>query len=70
MPEPLTVADATAPSGLPLRDAERGLHELVAEYRGHLRVTDEGELLYSFDPALAASANSRTAASVRARSCA
>lgn len=45
---PLTIADASAASGLPLRDAERGLHALIAEYRGHLRVTDQGELLFLF----------------------
>ena len=45
---PLTVADAAAASGLPLRDAESGLHFLTSEYRGHLRVTDEGQLLYLF----------------------
>src|SRR6188508_3208936 len=44
----LTIADAAAKSGLPLRDAERGLHALVSEYRGHLRVTTEGELLFRF----------------------
>jgi hypothetical protein len=45
---PHTVADAAAESGLPLRDAERGMHELTSEYRGHLRVTDKGDLLYVF----------------------
>ena len=45
---PLTVADAAAASGLPLRDAETGLHWLTSEYRGHLRVTEEGQLLYLF----------------------
>ncbi len=44
----MTIADAAAKSGLPLWDAERGLHGLVAEYRGHLRVTEEGELLFRF----------------------
>jgi hypothetical protein len=44
----LTIADAAARSGLPLRDAERGLHALLSEYRGHLRVTSEGELLFRF----------------------
>jgi hypothetical protein len=44
----MTIADAAAKSGLPLRDAEVGLHGLVAEYRGHLRVTSEGELLFRF----------------------
>jgi hypothetical protein len=43
-----TIADAAAGSGLPLRDAETGLHALLAEYRGHLRVTSEGELLFRF----------------------
>ena len=43
-----TIADASAKSGLPLRDAEAGLHALVSEYRGHLRVTEDGELLFRF----------------------
>ena len=45
---PLTIADAAAQSGLPLRDADRGLQSLVKDYRGHLRVTDKGELLFVF----------------------
>ncbi len=45
---PLTVADAAAASGLALRDADRGLHWLIGEYRGHLRVTESGELLFLF----------------------
>ncbi len=44
----VTVADAAAKSGLPLREAERGLHALVAEYRGHLRVTEDGDLIFTF----------------------
>ncbi len=43
-----TIADAAEKSGLALRDAESGLHALVAKYRGHLSVTEEGELLFSF----------------------
>ncbi len=43
-----TIADAAAKSGLALRDAEAGLHALLGEYRGHLRVTSEGELLFRF----------------------
>ncbi|MBK9263989.1 MAG: hypothetical protein IPM54_29830 [Polyangiaceae bacterium] len=43
-----TIADASAKSGLPFRDAEQGLHALVSEYRGHLRVTEDGELLFRF----------------------
>ncbi len=45
---PMTVADASAKSGLALRDAEAGLTFLTAEYRGHLRVTEDGDLLYVF----------------------
>jgi hypothetical protein len=45
---PLTLADAAAASGLPLRDADRGLQWLSAEYRGHLRVGESGELVYLF----------------------
>jgi len=43
-----TIADAAAKSGLPLRDAAAGLHALVSEYRGHLRVTSDGDLLFRF----------------------
>jgi hypothetical protein len=43
-----TIADASTKSGLALRDAEAGLHALLSEYRGHLRVTSEGELLFRF----------------------
>jgi hypothetical protein len=44
----VTVADAAAASGLALRDAEQGLHFLVKEYRGHLRVTEDGDILFKF----------------------
>lgn len=44
----VTVADASAKSGLSLDDAKNGLNELVAEYRGTLAATSDGELLYSF----------------------
>lgn len=43
-----TIADAAEKSGLALRDAESGLHALVAKYRGHLSVTEQGDLLFSF----------------------
>ncbi|HEY2509966.1 MAG TPA: hypothetical protein VGI39_03895, partial [Polyangiaceae bacterium] len=46
--KPLTLADAATESGLALRDAERGLHWLTSEYRGHLRVTEDGDLLFLF----------------------
>jgi hypothetical protein len=45
---PVTIADAATASGLALRDADRGLHWLTSEYRGHLRVTESGELLFLF----------------------
>ncbi len=45
---PITVADASVESGLPLRDAEAGLTWLTSEYRGHLRVTEDGDLVHLF----------------------
>ncbi len=45
---PLTVADAAAQTGLALRDAESGLKWLSTEYRGQLRVTNEGQLVHLF----------------------
>lgn len=48
----LTIADAAAKAGLALRDAERGLHQLSATYRGTLSVTDQGELLFRFPQGL------------------
>lgn len=50
---PLTVADAAARTGLALRDAESGLKWLSSEYRGQLRVTSEGQLVYLFPTAFA-----------------
>jgi hypothetical protein len=43
-----TIADAAAKGGLALRDAELGLHRLLAVHRGHLSVTEKGELLFRF----------------------
>lgn len=45
---PMTIADASAASGLALRDAESGLHWLTSAYRGHLRVTEDGDLVHVF----------------------
>ena len=56
----LTIADAAAKSGLALRDAERGMHALLSEYRGHLRVTTEGELLFRFPNGLTKPWETRT----------
>ncbi len=46
--QPMTVADVSVACGLPLRDAEAGLLWLTSEYRGHLRVTEDGDLLRVF----------------------
>lgn len=45
---PMTVADASVASGLAFRDTEAGLTWLTSEYRGHLRVTEDGDLLHFF----------------------
>jgi hypothetical protein len=45
---PFTIADISTKSGLSLRDSEVGLQYLVAEHRGHLSVTEKGELLFQF----------------------
>lgn len=45
---PLTLADASTKSGLSLYETKLGLNYLIAEYRGGLSATSEGELLYSF----------------------
>lgn len=46
--DPLTVADAAARAGLPLRAAERGLFVLLERYPSTLTATSEGELLFRF----------------------
>ncbi|AKV00657.1 hypothetical protein AKJ09_07320 [Labilithrix luteola] len=46
--KPMTVADAQVVSGLSQRDTEAGLNWLTSEYRGHLRVTEEGDLVHLF----------------------
>jgi hypothetical protein len=64
---PLTVADAATRSGLALRDAERGLAWLSQEYRGHLRVTESGELLHLFPHGFAKPWETRDAVADAAR---
>lgn len=49
----LTIADAAARSGLSLHDAEVGVHRLLQVHRGHLSVTDKGELLFRFPEGVA-----------------
>jgi hypothetical protein len=46
--KPFTVADASTAAGIPLRDAETGLNVLTSEYRGHLRVSEDGDLVHVF----------------------
>lgn len=46
--KPMTVADASVASGLAQRDTESGLHWLTSEFRGHLRVTEDGDLVHVF----------------------
>ena len=48
----LTPADAVALTGMPSAQAEPALKSLVKTYRSHLAVTEEGELVYEFDPSL------------------
>lgn len=48
----LTKADAVAASGLPTHVVDESLDRLLKRYRSHLAVTEEGELLYEFDPSL------------------
>jgi hypothetical protein len=47
-----TVGDVVAASGLAARDAEAALKALLESHRGHLAVSEKGELLYDFDPKL------------------
>jgi hypothetical protein len=46
----VTRADAVALTGMPSQQAEPALKALVASYRSHLAVTEEGDLVYEFDP--------------------
>ncbi len=45
-----TVGDVVAESGLVADDVRQGLKGLLETHRGHLAVSDSGELVYSFDP--------------------
>ena len=48
----VTKADAVALTGMPSEQAEPALKSLVGTYRSHMAVTEEGELVYEFDPSL------------------
>jgi uncharacterized membrane protein YbhN (UPF0104 family) len=47
-----TVGDVVAGTGLPADAVETGMKALLESHRGHLAVSDTGELLYSFDKKL------------------
>jgi hypothetical protein len=47
-----TVGDVVADSGLPSDSVRAGLKALLESHRGHLAVSDSGELVYEFDPKL------------------
>jgi hypothetical protein len=46
----LTKSDAIAASGLPESETQQALSVLLKEYRSHLSATEDGELVYEFDP--------------------
>ncbi|MYA33204.1 MAG: Mpv17/PMP22 family protein [Gemmatimonadales bacterium] len=58
-----TVGDVVSATGLPDHEAETALRSLLETHRGHLEVSDSGDLLYRFDPGLI----ERDAESFRAR---
>ncbi|MDH3270977.1 MAG: hypothetical protein OEN56_06570 [Gemmatimonadota bacterium] len=45
-----TVGDVVAASGLPADEVRSGLKALLESHRGHLEVSNSGELVYDFDP--------------------
>ena len=47
-----TVGDVVADSALASEDVRAGLKALLESHRGHLAVSDAGELVYEFDPGL------------------
>ena len=49
-----TLGDVVSATGLPDHEAETALKGLLETHRGHLEVSDSGDLLYQFDPKLIA----------------
>ena len=45
-----TVGDVVSASGIPADEVRAQLKALLETHRGHLSVSDSGELLYEFDP--------------------
>ena len=48
----ITKADAVSLTGLSTDETEAALNSLLQDYKSHLAVTEEGELIYKFDPAM------------------
>lgn len=51
-PVALVRADAAVLTGLPAERAEAALKAVARDYRSHLSVTEQGELVYQFEPGL------------------
>lgn len=49
-----TLGDVVSATGMPEDEAETALRGLLETFRGHLEVSDSGDLLYRFDPKLIA----------------
>ena len=49
-----TLGDVVSATGMPGHEAETALKGLLETHRGHLEVSDSGDLLYQFDPKLIA----------------
>ena len=49
-----TLGDVVSATGMPGHEAETALKGLLETHRGHLEVSDSGDLLYEFDPRLIA----------------
>ncbi len=49
-----TLGDVVAATGMPEHEAETALKGLLETFRGHLEVSESGDLLYQFDPRLIA----------------
>ena len=47
-----TLADVVVDTGLPNLEVERLLRRMIGEFPCHLEVTEEGDILYHFDPAM------------------
>ncbi len=48
----VTVSDLVQETGMPTFEAERALKTLLAKYEGHLRVSEQGDLIYAFNPSM------------------